>query len=168
MKTYLLICLFTLCAFSPIFSISSQEYSPTPNSADSSFMNERAEPSSPPATNNEWRDPLLEVEHAPQETDDFQSKFFNMLFLLGLLIAFMLFASWALKRMMKTRVNQLNDTSAIKVIETRPLSPRANIHLIEISGQRLVVAESHTGVTHLATLPGDESFLESYQPSEED
>lgn len=91
-----------------------------------------------------------------RESGNFQVKFFNMLVVLGLLIGFMILASWMLKRMMRTRVDQLNATSSIKVLETRHLSPKSILYLLDIEGHRLVIAESHAGLSHLATLPAIE------------
>lgn len=91
--------------------------------------------------------------HSEASTDDFQSKFVHMLFLLGLLIAFMLLASWLIKRLMKSRLNQINTTSSIKVLETRPLSPKSTVYLLDIMGEGIVIAESGTGVHYLATIP---------------
>ncbi len=90
------------------------------------------------------------------ETDTFQTKFINMLVILGLLIGFMILASWALKRMMRTRLANLNTGSTIKVLETRQLSPRAVLHLVEVQGQTVLIAESPTTVSYLATFPLEE------------
>lgn len=101
------------------------------------------------------------VEHElERETDSFPAKFMRMLFILVLLIGFMILASWALKRMMKTRLTQLNTTSSIKIVETRALSPRATLYLLEIQGQTLLVAESPTTVSVLPFSPLQEEELE--------
>lgn len=89
-----------------------------------------------------------EGERAP---DDFQGKFVRMLFILVLLIAFMILASWALKRMMHTRVAQINDTSRIKLIETRTLSTRSTLYLLEIDDASFLVGESAAGLFRLDT-----------------
>jgi len=87
----------------------------------------------------------------PDTPDDFQGKFMNMLFLLALLIGFMLLASWMLKRMTRTRAASLNQGSDIKILETRNLSPRTILHLIECQGKNLLVAETQMGVSLLST-----------------
>ncbi|HYG40740.1 MAG TPA: flagellar biosynthetic protein FliO, partial [Cytophagales bacterium] len=89
----------------------------------------------------------------PKESDNFQAKFLNMLFILGLLIGFMILASWALKRMMKARVTQINQTSLIKLLETRPLSPKSIVYLIEIENTKILVGESQNGLNYLASFP---------------
>jgi len=94
-----------------------------------------------------------EMFHHERESDTFQAKFLNMLFLLALLIGFMILASWALKRLMKTKIGQLNTASNIKVLETRYLSPRTTLYLIEIHDQAILIAESPTAVSCVATFP---------------
>lgn len=101
--------------------------------------------------------PAGEIESRPYydqsiETDSFQMKFMNMLFVLGLLIAFMLLASWMLKRMTRSRQEQLNASSSIKILESRSISAKTNIYVIEVQDQTLVIAESANGVQHIATL----------------
>lgn len=90
---------------------------------------------------------------ALKETDTFQAKFLNMLFILALLIGFMILASWALKKMMKSRITQINQASSIKVLETRQLSPKSVLYLIEVEGEILLIGESPTAVTHIASFP---------------
>lgn len=88
----------------------------------------------------------------PVETSDFKGKFFNMLFILGLIIGFMILASFMLKKMMHSRVVQINEASLIKVLETRSLSPRTTLYVLEIQGKNLLVAESPTGTSLLTNL----------------
>ena len=90
------------------------------------------------------------------ETDSFETKFLNMLFVLGLLIGFMILASWALKRMMKSKITHLNTASSIKILETRYLSPRATVYLIEVQDRSFLIAESPTAVTYLGAFPPQE------------
>lgn len=95
------------------------------------------------------------IERAENETDTFQSKFLNMLFILSLLIGFMILASWMLKRMMKTKIGLQNTASNIKILETRYLSPRATLYLVEIQEKSFLIAESPTAVTFLSSIPHD-------------
>lgn len=107
-------------------------------------------------------DPLFQdVTTKPEkETETFEAKFMNMLFILGLLIGFMILASWALKRLMKTKMTQINTSSNIKVLETRYLSPRASLYLIEVENQKILISESPTTVTYLTAISsGNETHL---------
>lgn len=98
------------------------------------------------------QDPMM-PSSTDRQSDSFQTKFFNMLYILALLVAFMFLASWALKRMMKNRMTHLNTGSNIKVLETRYLSPRATLYLIETHEKTFLIAESPTSVTLLTSFP---------------
>lgn len=91
----------------------------------------------------------LKKEGKEQDQDKFFYEFLNMLATLGLLVAALLGASWFVKRMMNTRVQQMNSTSLIKVTERRSLSPKTVIYLLEIQGKTLVVGETPAGLSKL-------------------
>lgn len=166
MKSYLLIPLFfvgLLCLHVPAFSqedsspdspatsqtVQSVESLPADHQEEEEFKHDMPQHEFPGV----WIDPV------ERESDTFQAKFFNMLVLLGLLIGFMILASWALKRLMKTKMTNLNTASYIKVLDTRYLSPRATLYLIEVQDKAFLIAESPTAVTYLGSVP-----LEEEQP----
>ncbi len=121
----LVFCLYLLC---PLFSLQSE------------------------MVNDESDHFLTHLQEIPLEhTEDFQTKFFHMLFILTLLIGFMVIAAWALKRMMKTRITQLNANSTIKIVESRQLSPRTTIYILETEHQQYCIAECVNSVTLLST-----------------
>jgi len=93
-----------------------------------------------------WVDPM------EKESDTFQTKFFNMLLILGLLIGFMVLASLALKRLMKAKITHLNTESGIKLLETRSLSPRTTLYLVEVQDQTFLIADSPTSITPLPSI----------------
>lgn len=93
------------------------------------------------------------MQNLEHPSDNFQAKFFSMLLILALLIAFMVLASWALKRLMKTKISQRNTGSEIKILETRYLSPRATLYLVEIHNHTILMAESPTSVSFLTEIP---------------
>lgn len=74
----------------------------------------------------------------------------NMLFALVSIILLILIASWILKRMMNTRIQQINTNSRIKIVERRSLTPKTAIYLLEVSDRDIVIAESGNGVTLLS------------------
>lgn len=80
----------------------------------------------------------------------------SMLATLGLVIGLILIAAWFLKRFANARLEQVNNTSAIKVTERRSLSPKTVLYLLELEGKAILIAESHNGVTSLATFKSDE------------
>lgn len=96
-------------------------------------------------------DPFEEIRQEAQsgKTDHFISDFMNMLASLGLIIAFIFIVSWFMKRFLNTRIQQMNTTSPIKIVERRALTPKTSIYLLEIQERSLIIAESTNGVTLL-------------------
>jgi flagellar biogenesis protein FliO len=96
------------------------------------------------------------------EPPSFTWQLLNVLTTLGLLIAMVMLASWFFKRMMRTRMQQVNLTSDIKILEQRALTARTIVSVIDIRGKELAIAESTNGVTLLCQLtPEEESRSES-------
>lgn len=93
----------------------------------------------------------------PQEptTEHFFMEFLHMLGMLGLLLALMLGVSWVLKRVLSNRMEQINQSSPIKIIERRSLTPKTAIFVIDVFGKKSVIADHHNGVTYLGDLPSD-------------
>jgi flagellar biogenesis protein FliO len=159
MKFYLFVPLFFLGTLSLPLFIFSQENKTTPSPQASETPSVYPLPHDPQDEHElkyDFNDSEVlgnHLEHTERESDTFQAKFFNMLFILALLIGFMILASWTLKRMMKTKIHQINIASTIKILETRYLSPRATLYLVEVQDQTLLIAESPTHVTYLTHLP---------------
>lgn len=135
--------LFLLLLLNPLAGFGQTEYS--------------EEPDVETASNLEYFEEFAAIspweELKSDEPDQFQAKFLHMIFILALLIGFMILASWALKRMMKARITQVNQTSLIKVLETRQLSPKSSLFLIEIEGKMVLIGESPTTLSHIASFP---------------
>lgn len=94
--------------------------------------------------------PLEELMETPDKHNDrFYVEFFNMLATLGLVIAIILIAAWLLRRLLNTRLEQINTTSIIKIVERRALSPKSAVYLLEIYDKIMVVAETQNGITQL-------------------
>lgn len=83
----------------------------------------------------------------------FFQEFVSMLFSLGIILGAIFFLMWILRKMMNTRMEQVNLTSPIKVLERRPLSPKTTIYILSIYGKAVTIADSHNGVTFLSDLP---------------
>ena len=123
----------------------------------------------PPKENpqSEYVFPVFPEENSPQaqSADRFFTEFFNMLATLGLIIVLILFAAWFLKRMVNTRMIQANETSPIKILGRRGLTPKTAIYLLEINGKQIAIAESNAGVTALGEVPGIFEEPSPEQPS---
>jgi len=123
------------------------------------------DPTGPPMAPNmalEPHDPVI-VPHggdkgyhleAPTE-DPF---FYELMRMFGVLIVFvtcLLTLSWMLKKVSQSKIDHVNASSNIKILEKRTLSHKAIIYLIEIYGKTVAVAESTSGITKLAEFPYD-------------
>lgn len=107
-------------------------------------------PSPPPADNHGFTFPLEDLVDTPEKHNDrFYLEFFNMLATLGLVIAIILIAAWLLRRLLNTRLEQINTTSTVKIVERRALSPKSAVYLLEIYDKIIVVAETQSGITQL-------------------
>lgn len=76
----------------------------------------------------------------------------HMLFMLGIVFIVLLGLSWASKRFLARRMQSLHADSNIQVLETRPLSMKSTLYIIEVEGKRLLVGESSTEVRLLGKL----------------
>ncbi|MBA3722812.1 MAG: flagellar biosynthetic protein FliO [Parachlamydiaceae bacterium] len=136
------------------FSIHGQENVESKNTESSQLEQSQVKNKSTPTEKNQ---PIDLFEHTEKDPQSFQSKFLNMLFMLGLLIGLMILASWIIKRLMRSREVKQNMQSSIKVLETRQLSPKATIYLLDVMGQGIVVAESPAGVHQISKVQLDDS-----------
>lgn len=86
---------------------------------------------------------------APVSDTNFIGEFFYMLLMLALLISLVMFTSWFLKRMLHSRIEQMNASSTIKILEKRSLSQKSHLYLIEHEGKTLMIAETPTHIVPL-------------------
>jgi len=95
-----------------------------------------------------------ELNKGEEEGDTrFFEEFVNMLLYLGGTIAFIVFFIWILKRLLATRVGQVNETSSIKILEHRVLSQKTSVYMLQISGKIVAITDSINGVTLLGEFP---------------
>lgn len=102
----------------------------------------------------------VHVEPAVPEVSmpEYQGAFIKMfLTLIGLVVA-IFFTIWALKRLSRGRLHQMNSHRSIKILERRPLSAKTVLYLIEVAGKQAMIAESQLEVKRILTF---EDFTES-------
>lgn len=75
----------------------------------------------------------------------------TFLTLIGIILLFFL-TIWLFRRAPMTRSKQLNNKKNIKVIESRQLSPKTMLYLVEVGGKQIVISESHIHVEKLTTI----------------
>jgi len=89
---------------------------------------------------------------------EYQGAFIKMfLTLIGLVVA-IFFTVWALKRLSRGRLHQMNSTRSIKILERRPLSAKTILYLVEVAGKQAMIAESQLEVKRILVF---EDFTES-------
>lgn len=93
--------------------------------------------------------PLEEPHPDASQENRFLGEFFYMLFMLGLLIGVVMFASYILKKMTATRMEAINESSRVKITERRNLSQRTQIHIVEIDDKEFLIVEGVAGITAL-------------------
>lgn len=87
-------------------------------------------------------------------------EFMQLMLTLALIIAFLLIIMWWIKRYMNARVEQLNVSSSIKIIERRSLSPKSSLYIIEAMGKYVLAAESATGFSPLVVVDKAEAPID--------
>jgi flagellar biogenesis protein FliO len=103
-----------------------------------------------PSPTSKNQESLRQLELLVEKEDSGGSKFMdemlNMFVVLGGIVAVMFAVSWVLKKLLKTKMQQMNQTSGIKILERRALNPKAHIYLLEIHGRGFIVGESPQGI----------------------
>ena len=92
------------------------------------------------------------TEAVPAATESYQWALAKIVGSLGLILAFVFFTLWMVRRLSHGRWQQGNQHRAIKILERRPLSPKTMLYLIEMNGEQVVVSESQLEVRVLSTL----------------
>ncbi len=90
----------------------------------------------------------------------FMSEFFNMLLVLVFIVVLLYAGSWMFRRMLTQRTMQMNETSKIKVLEHRSLSPKTALYIIHVFGKTMLISESQNGVKFLSELPEEQNLSE--------
>lgn len=92
--------------------------------------------------------PLEEITSAPVT---YKAAFIKMMLTLLGLILLIILSVWMLRRISHGRLKQMNYGRNIKILERRPLSAKSVLYLVEISGKKVVIAESQLEVRTIVT-----------------
>ena len=131
--------------FTPLFSLSPSlgDVSIMPQIADSSYTEQKDAP---------IRGLSSEEPSLPDVPPSYRGAFAKMMLSLFGLIALIIFCAWTLRKLASGRLRQINQGKAIKILERRPLSPKSILYLVEVSGKKILMAESQIEIRTLATL----------------
>jgi len=96
-------------------------------------------------------------EQAVEEAQEsnFYKEFVNMLITLGFLLAILFAISFILRRMNLAKVTYANESSAIKILDQRALSPRSAVFVLQYKGKEYFVGETQSGITILSQEEGE-------------
>lgn len=99
-----------------------------------------------------------------EEADRFYGEFLKMLILLGVVIGLLLVIMWFFKRVLNSRIDQINSGSMIKILERRSLTPKTALYVIDVEGKKFLIAESHQGGPSISPLSSRRADFDSFEP----
>ncbi len=92
---------------------------------------------------------------APPEAIDLLGPLLQTLLFIFLFVAFLLTATYLIRRIGRARWNKESQTSDIQILERRSLSPKSALYLIEVKGKQILIGETAETVSHLAEIKKD-------------
>ncbi len=124
--------------------LSTQKQQPTPDDP----------PITPPTTPAPL--PPMPTEEAVPElnaaTSTYEAAFLKMILVLIGILAFIFIVFFIFKRFAATSIKQSNHSRTIKILEKRAISPKSMLYLIEIGGQKILIAESQLEIRPISNL----------------
>lgn len=88
---------------------------------------------------------------------DYGAAFAKMFITLIALILLMAGTFWFLRRLVRTRQLRGSSKMSIQVLEKRMISSKSMLYLIEVEGQKILLAESQSEIRRLQTWPRETS-----------
>lgn len=96
------------------------------------------------------QEPLVSPEEG---TSRFFYEFIKMLLILSAMVSVLFLISWYLKRLTQQKFERTNEGSLIKVIESRSLSARSILYLLDVEGKSFIIGETPQGLVKLGEYP---------------
>lgn len=97
---------------------------------------------------------------------NYLGEFVNMVMTLAFVLVLIFVSVWFLKKIMRSRMQTLNRSNGIKILERRPLNQKASLYLVDILGKGVVISESQAGIHIVTEFPDTvkiEELLEQLQ-----
>ncbi len=95
-------------------------------------------------------------------------EFVNMLLTLGFILILIFVSVWVLKKIMRSRVQNLNRSNGIKILERRPLNSKSSLYLVDILGKGVVISESQSGIQVITEFSDTTKIDELYEHLQEE
>lgn len=98
-----------------------------------------------------------------QLTHSYQAAFFKMILSMIGLVLLVFISIWLLRKLGQGKFRGLGSHKSIYILERKPLSPKSMLYLIEVEGQKILIAESQLEVRRLSTIetPTESSLEDS-------
>ena len=93
------------------------------------------------------------TETVEAQSYNYWGDFVNMLMMLGVILVLIFVSVFALKKLMRSRMQQLNKSTGIKIVERRNLNSKASLYVVEILGKSVVISESPACIHLVTELP---------------
>lgn len=87
--------------------------------------------------------------------------FVKMFLTLIALIVLMGLSFWFLRRLVRNRANRSSSQQMIQILEKRMISPKSMLFLVEVEGQKILLAESQHEIRRLQNWPYPTESLHS-------
>lgn len=87
-----------------------------------------------------------------QATHSYEKAFIKMIFILIAILAVVFIIFYLFKRFSSSRMALSNHSRSIKILEKRAISPKSMLYLIEIGGQKILLAESQLEIRNVSNL----------------
>ena len=84
---------------------------------------------------------------------NYWGEFVNMIITLLIVIALIFLSVIVLKKIMRSRMLQVNQGAKIKVLERRAINQKTSLYLVEIAGKAVVIGDSPAGLNLITELP---------------
>jgi flagellar biogenesis protein FliO len=94
----------------------------------------------------------------PEDGDKFVGAFVKVMAAVAVMVGALMFLSWSSRKMINAKIQQVNETSSLKVLEKRNISTKTTLYEIECEGRSVLFAESVNGVTLLQSSHKRETF----------
>lgn len=105
-------------------------------------------------------DPATEEPNSIEATASYEKAFIKMIVVLFAILVLVVIFFLVFRRFANTKMHQTNHLKSIKILEKRAISPKSMLYLIEIGGQKILLAESQYEIRNVSDL----KWIENTKP----
>ncbi|MBS0623202.1 MAG: flagellar biosynthetic protein FliO [Verrucomicrobia bacterium] len=105
---------------------------------------------------------------AEGQSYNYWGEFVNMIVSLLLVLGFIFFTVWILRRLMGAKLRRLHQDASIQILERRALGQKSSLYLVEVLGRGLVIADSPSGICLIKEFPDDLDIQQLVEQKQEE